>query len=86
MYQARLVWTKLTRWWIFSYLLQNNGNSERNIEVLSHETLWIPGTCSKPVLTWRSSEAGSAEMITYERDPRHVDLLLRDCGLVHGKS
>ena len=25
-------------------------------------------------------------MITYEGDPRHVDLLLRDCGLEHGKS
>ena len=33
------------------------------------------------VFIWRSSEAGSAEMITYEGDLRHVDILLRDYGL-----
>ena len=38
------------------------------------------------VLTWRSSETGRAEKITYEGDPRHVDLLLRGHGLEHGKS
>ena len=35
---------------------------------------------------WRSSEALSATMITHEGDPRHVDFLLRDYGLEHGKS
>ena len=37
------------------------------------------------VLTWRS-EARRDEMITHEGDLRHVDLLLRDHGLEHGKS
>ena len=38
------------------------------------------------VLTWRFSEAECAEMITHERDTRHVDLLFRDCGLEHAKN
>ena len=39
------------------------------------------------VFTRTSSEAGRAEMITHEGDPRHVDLLfLRDYGLEDGKS
>ena len=37
------------------------------------------------VFTWRSSEAGRAEVISYEGDPRHVDLSLRDHSL-DGKS
>ena len=38
------------------------------------------------VLTWRSSEAGRAELITYEGDPGVVVFWLRDYGLEHGKS
>ena len=38
------------------------------------------------VLTWRSSEAGRAERITCEEDPRHENLLLRDYGVEPGKS
>ena len=38
------------------------------------------------VLTWRSSEAGRAGRITYEEDPRHENLLLRDYGVEPGKS
>ena len=38
------------------------------------------------VLTWRSSEAGRAERITYEEDPRHENFLLRDYGVEPRKS
>ena len=38
------------------------------------------------VLTWRSSEAGRAERITCEEDPRNENLLLRDYGVEPGKS
>ena len=38
------------------------------------------------VLTWRPSEAGRAGRITYEEDPRHENILLREYGVEPRRS
>ena len=52
----------------------------------AHHKLEI--TILNRVLTWRVADAakGLGEMITYEADQRHADILMRDYGLEPGKS